>query len=569
MKTADILQLSIYSLLLLIVAYPLGSWLATVLDKKNSSIINCHDALLKKVVGAEQLAEMSWKKYAQSVLLFSVISIGVTYLVLRFQNLLPLNTRSLPGMTADAAFNTAVSFVTNTNWQMYSGEASLSVFSQMVGLTVQNFVSAAVGIAVLAALARGLNRKESKTIGNFWVDLSRITILFLIPLSVAVATFLCWQGVPQTFNETVLYTAFEKADDAPNTIVLGPIASQVAIKQLGTNGGGYFNANSAHPLENPTPLSNLIQCLAILAIPAACVFAFGQLVGDKRQGWAICIAMFILFFASAVATMSFERAPNYTTNAQSIIAADPTDAVAGGNMEGKEVRFGVGSSALWAVATTAASNGSVNSMHDSYTPFGGMIPMVLMQLGEVVFGGVGSGLYGMFAFIIVTVLIAGLMVGRTPEYLGKKIEPFEMKMVSLIVLIPCLLALAGTAVTIGFDVASQSVSNPGAHGFSQILYAYSSMANNNGSAFGGFGSGLPFHTLAGGIVMFVSRFWLAIPVIALAGSFAAKKQTPVSAGTLPTHTTLFITLVLGVILIVGALTFIPALVLGPVVEHLL
>ena len=487
-------------------------------------------------------------------------------LLLKYQHYLPFNPQGFDGMTWALAFNTAASFVTNTNWQAYGGESSLSLFSQTAGLTVQNFVSAAVGLCVMAALIRGIKNHESGMIGNFWRDLNRVIICFLLPLSIVLSLLLNQQGVPQTITAYLNIQTYESAKDAK--IPLGLVASQVAIKQLGTNGGGFYNANSAHPLENPTPISNLYELLAILLIPAACCFAFGAMIKDKRQGWALYGVMLLVSIFATVFTAYFEQNPQ-SKYFPSSINIQPSSESAGGNMEGKEVRFGIAASSLWAVATTAASNGSVNAMHDSFTPLGGLVPMVMMQLGEVIFGGVGSGLYGMLAFVLVTVFIAGLMVGRTPEYLGKKIEVFEMKMVSLIVLVPCILVLAGTALTIFCGLGSSSVSNPGPHGFSQILYAYSSMGNNNGSAFGGFSSGLPLHLWWGAITMILSRFLIIVPVLALAGNIGAKKITPPSAGTLPTHTVLFSFLLLGVILIVGALTFVPALVLGPVIEHLL
>ncbi len=479
---------------------------------------------------------------------------------------MPLNPEGFDGLSWGLAFNTAASFVSNTNWQAYGGETTMSLFSQAVGLSVQNFISAAVGLCVLAALIRGLKNKESGLVGNFWKDLYRITFFFLLPLSIVVSVLLIQQGVPQTTKSSVEVSKYETNESIK--IPLGLVASQVAIKQLGTNGGGFFNVNSAHPLENPTPLSNLYQVLAILLIPAACCHAFGLMIGDKRQGWALYSVMLLVSLFATFMTLYFEQNPNLKFFPSNVSTVSSVDAP-GGNMEGKEMRFGIAASSIWAVATTAASNGSVNAMHDSFTPLGGLIPMVMMQLGEVIFGGVGSGLYGMLAFVIVTVFIAGLMVGRTPEYLGKKIEVFEMKMVSLIVLVPCILVLVGVGITIFFGVGEGSVSNPGPHGFSQILYAYSSMGNNNGSAFGGFSSGLPLHLWLGGIVMLLSRFLIIIPILALAGSLGAKKITPPSAGTLPTHTILFSTLLIGIILIVGALTFFPALVLGPIVEHLL
>ena len=442
----------------------------------------------------------------------------------------------------------------------------MSYLTQMLALGVQNFLSAATGIAVLVALVRGFRSRQMATIGNFWVDLTRSTVYILLPLSIVFAVFLTASGVPQTFNsyETAKFVQPTKDGDGKDVtdqvIALGPVASQVAIKQLGTNGGGFFNTNSAHPLENPSPGTNFLECLAILLITASLCFTFGDMVKDRRQGWALLAAMTTILLMFLIPTILAESSgnPAYTSLGVTSTA----------NWEGKEARFGIANSALWAATTTAASNGSVNSMHDSYTPLGGMFPMILMQLGEVVFGGVGSGLYGMLIFAVVAVFVAGLMVGRTPEYLGKKIESYEMKMASLVVLIPCCLVKLGTAIPLIFGTGKSSMTNPGAHGFSQLLYAYSSMGNNNGSAFAGFSANVPFHNLLGGVIMWISRYWLIIPVLAMAGSLAKKKLVPVSAGTMPTHTPLFVCLLIGVVLIVGALTFIPALALGPVVEHL-
>ena len=486
-----------------------------------------------------------------------------------------------------------MSFATNTNWQGYAGESTMSYFTQMVGLSVQNFLSAASGIAVLIALIRGFARRQVKEIGNFWVDLTRSTLYVLLPLSLLLALVLVSQGVVQSFSayQTVELieplTIQEPVKDAAGnpvldgagaavtqprqiteqTVPLGPAASQIAIKQLGTNGGGFFNVNSAHPFENPTPLSNFLELLAILLIPAALCYTFGRMVGDTRQGWAVLIAMLVIFVPLTIGGIAAEQAGNPHLAALGV--DDASSALqAGGNMEGKETRFGIANSALWASATTAASNGSVNSMHGSFTPLGGAVPMWLMQLGEVVFGGVGSGLYGMLMFAIIAVFIAGLMVGRTPEYLGKKIEAFEIKMAALVLLIPPAVVLIGTAVASALPVGTAGVGNPGAHGFSEILYAFSSAGNNNGSAFASLSANTPFYNLMLGVAMWISRYWLMIPVLAIAGSLAAKRATAVTAGTLPTHTPLFIVMLVGVVLLVGALTFLPALALGPVVEHL-
>jgi len=552
MPLSTLFQIIFFYVVLTALSIPIGSWLRWCLSPQNDP--------------NEKYPSMNWKSYCLNMLSFSLISLTALLLLLKFQNFLPLNPESFDGLSWGLAFNTAASFVSNTNWQAYGGETTMSLFSQAVGLSVQNFVSAAVGLCVMAALIRGLKNKESGLVGNFWKDLQRVTFLFLVPLSLVLSVLLIQQGVPQSFQASVETSNYESNDQVK--IPLGMVASQVAIKQLGTNGGGFYNVNSAHPLENPTPLSNLFQVLAILLIPAACCHAFGLMIGDKRQGWALyCVMLFVSVTATLITAYS-EQNPNSKFFPTEVSITNSIDAPAG-NMEGKETRFGIAASSIWAVATTAASNGSVNSMHDSFTPIGGLIPMVMMQLGEVIFGGTGSGLYGMIAFVIVTVFIAGLMVGRTPEYLGKKIEVFEMKMVSLIVLIPCILVLVGVGLTISFGIGEGSVSNPGPHGFSQILYAYSSMGNNNGSAFGGFSSGLPLHLWVGGIVMLLSRFLIMIPILALAGSVGARKITPPSAGTLPTHTLLFSTLLIGIILIVGALTFFPALVLGPIIENLL
>jgi K+-transporting ATPase ATPase A chain len=507
-------------------------------------------------------------------------------MILRLQEMLPLNPQGFPGVAPDLAFNTAVSFITNTNWQAYGGESTLSYLSQMMGLGVQNFVSSAQGMAVLIALIRGFTRRTASTIGNFWVDLTRSILYILLPLSLIMAVLLVSQGVVQNFSpykkvpllQTITYDnpkldpdgkpVTEQVQVAEMTLPMGPAASQIAIKQLGTNGGGFFNVNSAHPFENPTPLSNFLEVLAILLIPASLCYTFGRMVGDKRQGWALLATMFVIFIPLLILCYSSEQAGNPVLTAAGVDQT-ASSLQTGGNMEGKEVRFGIANSALWATATTAASNGSVNSMHDSFSPLGGLVPMVMIQLGEVVFGGVGSGLYGMLAFVIVAVFIAGLMVGRTPEYIGKKIEAFEVKMAALVILIPCCFVLLGTAIASVTVTGVASISNPGPHGFSQMLYAFSSMSNNNGSAFGGLNANTLFYNTLGGIAMLFGRFWTMIPVLAIASSLAAKKYVPPSAGTLPTHTLLFILFLASVVIIVGALTFFPALGLGPIAEHLM
>jgi K+-transporting ATPase ATPase A chain len=497
------------------------------------------------------------------------------YTIQRFQDVLPLNPQALGAILPDSSWNTAVSFVSNTNWQGYGGEVTMSYFTQMIGLTVQNFVSAATGMSVLVALIRSFVRHTARGIGNFWVDLTRSALYILLPLSIVLALALVSQGVVQTFGEYKTVELVQPATDANGNslteqiLAVGPAASQIAIKQLGTNGGGFFNVNSAHPFENPTPLSNFLEMLSILLIPASLCYTFGKMVGDTRQGWAILVTMTLVLAAFTSLSVWAEQAGNPAFTKMGVDQVQ-TNINPGGNMEGKEVRFGIVNSALWAAATTAASNGSINSMHDSYMPLGGLAPMFMMQLGEIIFGGVGSGLYGMLAFVIVAVFISGLMVGRTPEYLGKKIEAFEMKMASLMLLIPILLAKVGSAIALVTTAGLAAIWNAGGpHGFSEVLYAFSSAANNNGSSFAGLGTNNLFYNTALGICMFFARYWLIVPVLAIAGSLVQKKKIPASAGTLPTHTPLFIGWLIGVIMIVGALSFIPALALGPIVEHLM
>jgi K+-transporting ATPase ATPase A chain len=571
------IQSFIFIVAVLILVKPLGIYMANIYTGKKAGL-NVWFAPVEKwtyqVSGVDPERAMPWKQYAVSVMLFNIIGIVAVYAIQRFQSYLPLNPMSMPRVAPDLAFNTAVSFATNTNWQSYGGETTLSYFTQMIGLTVQNFVSAATGMAVLVALIRGFVQKQTETIGNFWVDLVRSVLYILLPLSIIFSVALVSQGVVQTFAPSAKVALIEPIKDASGkeiseqTIALGPVTSQIAIKQLGTNGGGFFNVNSAHPFENPTPLSNLLEVVSIILISAALCYTYGYMVKDSRQGWAILATMLIIFIPCLLACMHFEQAGNPLLDNMGI---DQHTSLLqpGGNMEGKEARFGIANSAIWATATTAASNGSVNSMHDSYMPLGGLIPMWLMQLGEVIFGGVGSGLYGMIAFIIVAVFIAGLMIGRTPEYLGKKIESYEMKMASLMLLIPHLLVLVPTAIAVILPRAKQAISNPGPHGFSEILYAFSSAANNNGSAFAGLATNTLFYNVAQGLAMFFARYWLIIPALAIAGSLSRKKIVPASQGTLPTHTPLFILFLVMVILIVGALTFFPALALGPIVEHLM
>lgn len=577
MTSNGLLQIAVYLAVLLALAKPLGGYMAQVYDNGPVGLMRFlapFETLLYRLSGVDPHQEMRWPDYVLALLVFNVLGVVLVLGLLTLQAYLPLNPQNLPGVSIDLAFNTAVSFVTNTNWQAYGGEATLSYLTQMLGLTVQNFVSAATGIAVLVALARGFARRNTDTIGNFWVDLTRGVLYILLPLSLILAVVLAGQGVVQTFRayETVplLEAASEPATPSAlseQTIAVGPAASQVAIKQLGTNGGGFFNVNSAHPFENPTPLSNFLQMLAILLIPAALCYSFGVMVGDTRQGWAILSAMAIVLVVLVGVTVVAEQSGN---PALSALGADTlaSAAQAGGNMEGKETRFGITTSALWAVITTAASNGSVNAMHDSFTPLGGLVPMWLMDLGEVIFGGVGSGLYGMLMFAIVAVFVSGLMIGRTPEYLGKKIEAYEMKMAAVTILVPPFMVLGGTALAVMLDAGKAGIFNPGAHGFSEVLYAFSSTGNNNGSAFAGLSVNTPFYNLLLGAVMFCSRFGLIVPVLAIAGSLAAKKTTPIGPGTLPTHTPLFVALLIITVLMVGALTFVPALALGPMVEHL-
>ncbi|MBS1711065.1 MAG: potassium-transporting ATPase subunit KdpA [Armatimonadetes bacterium] len=550
------IQIAVYLAVLIGLSFPLGRFMAKVFDGERhllSKVFGWLERLVLRVGGVDATEEQGWKRYAWSVIAFNLLGAVAVFGLQRLQAVLPVNPDAMRSVSADSAFNTAMSFATNTNWQGYGGESTMSYFTQMLGLGVQNFLSAATGMAVLVALIRGLRAKEAATIGNFWVDMTRATVYVLLPLSVVLAMALVGQGVVQTFDPAVKTVAGQ-------VIALGPAASQIAIKQLGTNGGGFFNVNSAHPFENPTGLSNFLECLAILLIPAALCITFGEMVKDRRQGWAVLAAMSALLLMFLVPTVLAEQHGNPAFKDLGLAST--------ANWEGKEARFGIENSALWAVATTAASNGSVNSMHDSYSPVGGMLPMLLIQLGEVVFGGVGSGLYGMLVFAIIAVFIAGLMVGRTPEYLGKKISPYEMKMASLVILIPCAVVLIGTAAALMNGAGQTGMANPGAHGFSELLYAYSSMGNNNGSAFAGFGANLPFHNYVGGAIMWISRFWLIVPVLALAGSLAKKRVTPSGPGTLPTHTPLFVCLLCGTVLIVGALTFIPALALGPVVEQI-
>jgi K+-transporting ATPase ATPase A chain len=591
-----LLQCGLYLVVLLALVRPLGAFFAQVLSGERTLLhpaLGWLERLTYKASGVDPQSEMRWTEYTLAVLLFNFFGLLLVYALQRLQGVLPLNPAELGAVSPDSSWNTAVSFATNTNWQGYGGESTLSYLTQMLALAVQNFVSAATGIAVLAALIRGFARKQLGTIGNFWADLTRSTLYILLPLAFILALVLVSQGVVQTFApyakaQTVEKIDYEEAKNGPDgkplndaqgklvmeqkstkeqTLPLGPAASQIAIKQLGTNGGGFFNVNSAHPYENPTPLANFFELLAILLISGALCITFGRMVGDERQGWAILAAMTVVLVGLLVVAVVSEQVGNPIL-AQSGADMQASPLSSGGNMEGKEVRFGIANSALWATATTAASNGSVNAMHDSFTPLGGLVPMWLIQLGEVIFGGVGSGLYGMIMMVLIAVLVAGLMIGRTPEYLGKKVEAFEVKMASVAILLPPLVTLVGTAIAVLVEPGKAGVANPGAHGFSEILYAFSSAGNNNGSAFAGLSANTPFYNTALGIAMLISRYWLIVPVLAVAGSFAAKKTVPAGPGTLPTHTPLFVGLIVGTVLLVGALTFVPALALGPVVEHI-
>ncbi|MDE2028236.1 MAG: potassium-transporting ATPase subunit KdpA [Candidatus Omnitrophica bacterium] len=564
MDRNDLVQIAIYILALLSVVKPLGVYMARVYEGKRAGLnvwLAPLEQWIYRICGVKSEEGMPWKTYALALILFNILGILIVYAIQRLQAFLPLNPMGMAAVSPDSSFNSAVSFATNTDWQGYGGESTMSYLTQMLALAKQNFSSAATGMVVLVALIRGFVQKQTNTIGNFWVDMVRTVLYILLPLSLVFALVLVSQGVPQTFSPGVKTTAGQ-------TIALGPVASQEAIKQLGTNGGGFYNTNSAHPYENPTPLSNFLEMLAILLIPASLCYTFGCMVKDRRQGWALLAVMFIIFIPCLLLVTQIERQGNPLFDKLGIDQVE-SYLQPGGNMEGKEARFGIVGSAIWAVATTSASNGSVNSMHDSYMPLGGLIPMWLIQLGEVIFGGVGSGLYGMIGFVIVAVFIAGLMIGRTPEYLGKKIEAFEMQMASLVAFIPHLFILIPTAIAVLTVAGKAGIANPGPHGFSEVLYAFSSAAGNNGSAFAGLSANTPFYNIALGVVMFFCRYWLIIPILAIAGSLSAKKLVPTTQGTLPTHTPLFIFFLGMVVLIVGALAFFPALALGPIAEHLM
>ena len=595
MTANGIFQLVIYMVVLLALAKPLGAYMARVYEGQRLAldrVLGWLERLIYRAGGIRPGEEMGWKGYALAMLAFNFLGLLAVYFLQRAQAVLPLNPQGMAAVSADSSFNTAVSFATNTNWQGYGGESTMSYLTQMLALTTQNFVSAASGMATLVALIRGFARRSAETIGNFWVDLTRTTLYILLPLSVILALALVSQGVVQTFRAYPTATVVQPSEyDEPvvdkdgkpvldakgqpttkksklteQVIAVGPAASQIAIKQLGTNGGGFFNVNSAHPFENATPLSNFLEVMAILVISGALCYTFGVMVKDTRQGWAVLAAMTVILVGVLAVCVVAEQNGAVFTKQGADHAASALQA--GGNMEGKEVRFGIVNSALWATTTTVASNGSVDSMHDSFTPIGGLVPMWNMQLGEVVYGGVGSGLYGMLMFAIVAVFVAGLMVGRTPEYLGKKIEAYEMKMSALVILIVPALVLVGTSVGVVTAAGKAGMANPGIHGFSEVLYAFSSASNNNGSAFAGLSANTPFYNTALGLVMLFGRYWLAVPVLAIAGSLARKKIVPTGSGTLPTHTPLFVVLLIGVVILVGALTYVPALALGPIVEHL-
>jgi K+-transporting ATPase ATPase A chain len=553
------IQILLYCAIVVALVKPLGLYMTRVFNGERtflSPILRPVEAGLYWIGGVDEKREQHWLTYTVAMLLFHVGGFLIIYAVMRLQAVLPFNPAEQSAVAEDLSFNTAISFITNTNWQNYGGESTLSYLVQMLGLTHQNFLSAATGIALAVALIRGFSRSSMRTIGNFWVDVTRCTLYVLLPICVVYTLFLVWQGIPQTLGAYVDATTLE---GAKQTIAVGPVASQVAIKMLGTNGGGFFNANAAHPFENPTALSNFVQMISIFALGAALTNVFGRMVGNQRQGWAILAVMGVLFIAGVAVTYWAEA--NGTTALHAL-------GLTGGNMEGKEVRFGIVASSLFAVITTAASCGAVNAMHDSFTALGGMIPLINIQLGEIIVGGVGAGLYGMLIFVVISIFVAGLMVGRTPEYVGKKIEAREVKMAMLAILVLPLMYLGWTAVAVVYPTAVASMANAGPHGFTEVLYAYTSQTGNNGSAFAGLTGNILFYNVTGGVAMFVGRFFMIVPAMAMAGSLAGKKSIPASAGTLPTTGGLFVGLVVGVILIIGGLTFFPALALGPIVEHL-
>jgi K+-transporting ATPase ATPase A chain len=587
-------MLGLYIVVLIALALPLATYMTRMAQPDPiRGWFGKLERALYRIAGVNDALDMPWTRYAVALLLFNALGVFVVYAIQRLQVWLPWNPQGMPNITADSSFNSAVSFVTNTNWQGYGGESAMSYFTQMIAFAVQNFLSAATGISVAFALIRGFARRSAQGIGNFWVDVTRSTLYLLLPGSLVLAVIFMGQGVIQNLDaykdvttlESLTYAnpkldasgsplkdaagaaITEPATTQTQTLAMGPVASQEAIKMLGTNGGGFFNANSAHPYENPTPLSNFVQMISIFLIPAALCFVFGRMVGDPRQGWAVFGAMTAIFLVMVVVATWAEQQGN---PAFAPLGIDQTHSAlqAGGNMEGKESRFGIVASTLFATITTAASCGAVNAMHDSFTPLGGLVPMWLIQLGEVVFGGVGSGLYGMLIFAILAVFIAGLMIGRTPEYIGKKIESFEMKMTAIVILVTPFLVLVGTAIAVMAEQGKLAILNPGAHGFSEILYALSSASNNNGSAFAGISANTPFYNSLLAVVMWFGRFAFIVPVLAIAGSLAKKKRIEATAGTLPTHGPLFVVLLVGTVVLVGALTYVPALALGPVVEHL-
>ena len=575
MTLNGILQIAFYLAALTLLTKPLGAFMARVYQREKTfldPVLGPLERLIYRLTKISPDEEMDWKANAVALLIFNFVGLIVVYVVQRIQQFLPLNPQGMAAVTPDSSFNTAVSFATNTNWQGYGGETTMSYLTQMLALTVQNFISAASGMAVLALFIRGIARHSAKTLGNFWVDMTRSTLYILLPLAIILSLVLVSQGVIQNNSAYVSVPFLQATADTggvkvtDQVLAMGPAASQIAIKQLGTNGGGFFNVNSAHPYENPTPIADFLEMLAILLIPAALCYTFGKMVKDTRQGWAIFAAMMLILVAAIFWMYGVEGSGNPKLIALGV-DQQSTSENPGGNMEGKEVRFGIPNSAVWATVTTAASNGSVNSMHDSYTPLGGMVALIMMHLGEVVFGGVGSGLYGMLIFVVVAVFVAGLLVGRTPEYLGHKIEAYEMKMASLLILIMPITVLVLTALAVVTAAGKAGIMNPGPHGFSEILYVFTSQGNNNGSAFAGASVNTPFYNLTGGLAMLIGRYWLAVPTLALAGSLVKKKLVPVSEGTLPTYTPLFIFWLIAVVLIVGALNFLPALALGPIVEH--
>lgn len=596
MTPQSIILLVVFLVVLLMLAYPVGIFLAKVGDGTSLPGLGWMtkvENILYRICGINAASAMSWKTYAIALLVFNATGALFVYAVQRVQAWLPLNPQALSNVSPDSAFNTAISFVSNTNWQSYVGESTMSYLTQMLALTGQNFFSAATGMAVAFALSRGFASHATQSLGNFWVDITRATLYVLLPLSIIFAVLLMGQGVIQNFSayktvtllDPVTYTqpkngtSGQPLKDAKGdpvtetltvktqTLAMGPVASQEAIKMIGTNGGGFFNANSAHPYENPTPLANFMQMLSIFLIPAGLCFAFGRMIGDLRQGWAVLGAMTAIFVVSTVVVLMAEQQAHPALQALGVDQA-ASALQSGGNMEGKETRFGISASALFAAITTAASCGAVNAMHDSFMPLGGMVPLVLIQLGEVVFGGVGSGLYGMLIFAILAVFIAGLMIGRTPEYLGKKIQAFDMKMTSIAILVTPVLVLTGTAIAVMVEPGKAGIANPGAHGLSEILYAFSSAANNNGSAFAGLSANTPFYNVLLAIAMWFGRFAMIVPILAIAGSLAAKKRVAVTPGTMPTHGLLFVGLLVGIVVLVGVLNYVPALALGPIIEHL-